>query len=379
MSRAREMTRGARWVARGAVMAALVALAGCNDEPPKPAGKADPCLPVPWDAWVPTYDDGGQAVPPEIGCFTTDECPPPLVCQVPSDRESEGLPGRCDLSTATVSPQAAIEHFGVAEFVAAVDQAGAGADYTTVSFSQLPADAAFVRCAIYSCPIDESVITSHPTRCLIDETVISLATTSSLTLPVASGVSGTPALALSATPGCAVPSCEGACETRPLPLPAVGFYGYCLAFSETALVGATALINLDVDEIGAAGEVAYARMCSRNAVSYAGAACLYENGPSGNTLGVCTAPMGRCCPACWSQAQCQNMGGTRCVLVDATSDGDGGLPLTPFVGYCEGRCEASGTRVRDADVGDDAGRDGGMGGGGRDGGMGGAGRDGGLP
>ncbi|MEZ4431499.1 MAG: hypothetical protein R3F65_03740 [bacterium] len=345
------MSGAKAWV----TLVGLAALCGCRDAAVKPAGALAPCLPVPWDAWVPGYDDGGVALPPTIECFTTADCPPPLACVVSADRAADGDAGRCELATSSLSPLAAIEHFGVGEFVAAVDRAGAGSDYTTVSFSQLPADAAFVRCAIYSCPIDGTVIAEMPSRCLIDETVIALATTSSLTLPEATGTTGPPSLALSPTPGCAVPSCTEECATRPLALPATGFFGYCLAFSPTALVGATALISLDVDEIGAAGEVAYTRRCGRASVVYDGTACEYE-GSGTRELGVCTGPEGRCCAACWSQAQCTNMGGTRCVLVDATVDDESGESLTPFVGYCEGRCEVSDS----TSGGGAAGRDGGV-------------------
>ena len=294
------------------------------------------CLRVQWDARVGVVDDGGVVTPPELECETTVGCPPPLICVPRSQEAGDGPRGQCELMTNTISPGAAIDYFGVPEFIGAVDEASAGADYTTVVFSSLPADAAFVRCAVYGCPIDQSVLRMAPTRCLIDEVILTVASATSITLPSVTGTGGVPALALSATPGCAVPSCMGDCETRELPAPATGFYVFCLAFSETALVGATSVINLSADEMGAAGEVAYTSRCVPTSLAYRGMACARDGVGSNGGLGVCTGETLQCCAPCWSQQQCTGLGGTRCVLVDETEDDEGGGAAGAVCGVLRG-------------------------------------------
>lgn len=357
--------RGRAWVLLASVLSACTATSTVEVD----SGSA--CLRVPWDAFVGEPFDGGVTDglvrPPNLMCQTTVECPPPLICVRPADAIETGGIGTCELASNTIAPNAAIRHYGVGEFTTIVEQRQ-GADYTTVSFSSLPPDAAFVRCAVHNCPIDEDVLALEPSRCLIDQTVISLANATSISLPSATRSNGPAPLALSPTPGCTRPDCTDNCETRDLPVPSAGFYMYCLAYSRTALVGASSVINLEVAEIGQSGESAYVSQCEPRALTYQGVACAYEQDDGTEILGVCRQTS--CCLPCWTQEQCTRRGGTACVLIDSTaSDDPTAPPLTPFIGYCRGRCQAL-DQVGMGDSGMTAtARDAGMMGNNRDGGL----------
>lgn len=263
--------------------------AGCATDAHRIEAPGAACVDVRWPLTLPF--GAGRPLPGRVGthhpplyCEAHADCPPGAWCA------GEGTPRLCRTDAQPEPGGSLAELYGVPRFDVEVV---AGGDGHGLRLSGLPTRADFALCSIYTCPVDADLLADDISRCLLDTRRLDLSTSHTLALPAATASSRATAISV---PACQARGGSDAEEARPLalrPTP-TGFSAMCVAYQPSGVAGASDIIALRPDEVGALAGDSYQETCT---AATTGSACLHERAGA-SQLGICVGA--HCCIRCAS-------------------------------------------------------------------------------